>query len=163
MYRSVFNNLIGSICSPHLRSVSINLKSLVGEVEHFPWSTMNDLAKVSPCMLQRVEIGLKLLVGVSPTLNITFPLPSGRYEGYFHQVCSALPELDKRVIISITVRHSSHLFAISTSSCSGLSMQDIFDAAVRNRTIGIPLMNDSDDDDDTTDGYMYNDGDIWGW
>ena len=110
MYKSVITNLIGSICSPRLRSVSINLRSMVGEVEHFPWGTVNDLTKVSPYMLKRVEIGLQLLVGMPPTLGITFPLSPSKYEGYFRQVCSALPKLDKRVIISLTVRHSSHLF-----------------------------------------------------
>ena len=117
--------------------------SLVEEVEQFPWGTVNGLAKVSPYMLQRVEIGLELLVGVPPTVGTTFLLPPRKYEGYFRQVCSALPELDNRVVISTTVRHSSHLFAIFTSSRSTLSMQDIFDAAVcdanGNRMIGIQL------------------------
>ena len=84
---------------------------MVGEVEHFPWGTVNDLTKVSPYMLQRVEIGLRLLVGMPPTLGTTFPLSPIKYKGYFRQVYLALPELDKRVIIGITVRHSSHLFA----------------------------------------------------
>ena len=114
--------------------------SLVGEVEHFPWGTVNDLTKVSPYMLQRVEIGLQLLVGVPLTVGTTFLLSSSKYEGYFRQVRLALPELDNRVIIGITVRHSSHLFANFTSSYSTLSMQDIFDAVVcdanGNRMIG---------------------------
>ena len=129
MYKSVINNLIGSICSPHLRSVSVNLKCLMGEVKHFPWGTVNDLKTVSPYMLQRVEVGLRL-VEIYYALGLERPLSHSEYEGYFRQICLALPELDKRVVIGITVRHSSHLFAIFTSSRSTLSMRDILDAAV---------------------------------
>ena len=77
---------------------------MVEEVEHFPWGTVNDLVKVSPYMLQRVEVGLRL-VGTHPILGITLPLSPSEYEGYFRQVCSALPELGKRVITRIAVRH----------------------------------------------------------
>ena len=120
MYKYLINNLIGSICSPHFRRVSVNLKSLVGEVEHFPWGSVNDLTKVSPYMLKRVEITLQLLVETHPGLEIASPLSPSEYEGYFRQVCLALPELDKSVVISITVRRSSHLSAIFTSSHSTL-------------------------------------------
>ena len=108
MYKSLINNLIGSICSPHLQRVSVNLETIVEEVEHFPWGTLNDLAKVSPYMLQRVEVGLRL-VEVHPVLGITLPLSPSEYEGYFRQVCSALPGLDKRVITRIAVRHPESL------------------------------------------------------
>ena len=109
MYKSVIKNLIGSICSPHLRSVSVNLETMVWEMEHFPWGTVNDLAKVSPYMLQRVEVGLRLLVETYPVLGLDIPLSPSEYEGYFRQICLALPELDKRVIPSISVRHPESL------------------------------------------------------
>ena len=114
MYRSVITNLIGSICSPHLRRVSVNLECMVGEVEHFPWSTVNGLMKVSPHMLQRVEIALELQVETDSDWCISLPLSPAKYEGYFHQVRSALPELDEKVITSIAVRHSFYLFATLT-------------------------------------------------
>jgi len=83
---------------------------MVGEVEHFPWGIVNNLTKVSPYMLQRVEIALQLLIEPYPDWDIS-PLAPGEYEGYFRQVRSALPELDKKVITSIAVRHSFRLFA----------------------------------------------------
>jgi len=84
------------------------LGSMVGEVEHFPWEVVNNLMKASPHMLQSVEVALRLLVE-SDRYWINNPLPSGEYEGYFHQVRSALPGLDKELIMSIAsqvVRHS---------------------------------------------------------
>ena len=125
MCKSVINNLIGSICSPRLQSVSVNFKSLVGEVEHFPWGSVNDLTKVSPYMLKRVEIALQLLVVAHSIFDIASPLSPSEYEGYFRQVCSALPELDKRMIISITVRHPYRLLLFSyphvqLSECGGM-------------------------------------------
>jgi hypothetical protein len=104
MYRSVISNLIGSICSPHLRSVSINLRNVVGEVEHFPWGVVNSLTKVSPYMLQRVEI----LLYLRTLLYISFPLHPREYESSFHQVRSALPDLDQKVITIIAKRHPSY-------------------------------------------------------
>ena len=88
---------------------------MVGEVEHFPWSTVNGLMKVSPHMLQRVEIALELRVETDPDWCISSPLSPGKYEDYFHQVRSALPELDQKVITSIAVRHSFRPFATLTS------------------------------------------------
>ena len=109
MYRSVITNLIGSICSPHLRSVSLVLGSEVEEVEHFPWEVVNNLMKASPHMLQSVEVALRLLRETDPDWGTTTPLSPGEYEGYFHQVRSALPGLDKKLIMRIAsqaVRHS---------------------------------------------------------
>ena len=110
-YRSVISNLIGSICSPHLQSVNVKLVSLIGDVEHFPWGVVNSLNKVSPYVLQRVEIGLQLRVETDTDRGITSLLSPSEYESYFRQVRSALPELDTKVIMSIAVRHSSQLFA----------------------------------------------------
>jgi hypothetical protein len=108
MYRSIIITLIGSICSPRLRSVSVNLSSIVGEVEHFPWGIVNSLTKVSPYMLQRVEVTLKLWI--KTMWGFSSPLALGEYERYFRQVRSALPELDGKVITSIAEGHSPHLF-----------------------------------------------------
>ncbi len=70
-------------------------------------------------MLQKVEIALKLRI---ETMNwywcITSELSRSEYESYFRQVRSALPELDKILIMSIAVRHPSQLFANLTSLCS---------------------------------------------
>ena len=85
------------------------LRSIVGEVEHFPWDIVNNLTKVSPRMLQRVEVALLLLEGTGSAWGTTSLLSCSEYEGYFHQVRSALPELDKKAIMSIAsqaVRHS---------------------------------------------------------
>jgi hypothetical protein len=101
MYRSVITNLILSICSPHLRSVNLVLIAEVREVEHFPWGVVNNLTKVSPHMLQKVEIALWLLVETDPHWGITSPLSPDEYEAHFHQIRSALPELDKKVIMSV--------------------------------------------------------------
>ena len=106
MHRSVITNLIGSICSPHLRSVSLVLGSEVEEVEHFPWEVVNNLVKALPHMLQRVEVALRLQ---QEEYGNWIPTPPGEYEGYFHQVRSALPGLDKKLIMRIAsqaVRHS---------------------------------------------------------
>jgi hypothetical protein len=143
MYISIIANLIGSSCSPHLRSVSINLRSVVGEVEHFPWGAMNSLTKVSPCMLQRVEIALQLWIETNLDWSFFEPLAPGEYERYFRQARSALPDLDQKVMIRIVVRHPSHLFANLTSLSSTRSIQDIFDAVSmwhkRDRMIGTLL------------------------
>jgi hypothetical protein len=90
--------------------------SLVEELEHFPWGVVNNLIKVSPHMLQRVELALRMLVWTDRAWNMTSPLSCADYEGYFHQVRSALPELDKILttrIASKAVRHQ--LFGILTS------------------------------------------------
>jgi hypothetical protein len=116
MYKSVITNLIGSIWSPYLRSVTIKLDSAVGEVERFPWEVVNNLAKVSPHMLQVVEIAFRL-ANTDPEWWTTSPLVPNDYEGYFRQVRSALPGFDKKVVMSIiassAVRHSSQLFGDS--------------------------------------------------
>jgi len=85
------------------------LVSVVEEVEHFPWGVMNNLTKVSPHMLQQVEVALRLLVKTDSDWDITSTLSPSEYEGYFRQVRSALPELDrnKKVTMSIAVRYSS--------------------------------------------------------
>ena len=127
MYRPVISNLIGSICSPRLQSVSVKLVSLVGEVEHFPWGVVNNLTKVSPYTLQKVEIALLLRVEPYAGWGISSLLSPSEYESYFCQVRLALPELDKKLIMSIAVRHPSQLFAHLTSLCSKPSKQDIFD------------------------------------
>jgi hypothetical protein len=101
MYRSTITNLIGSICSPHLRSVSVNLRSVVGEVEHFPWDVVNSLTKVSPYMLHRVEIALQLWMETNNDWRVFIPLAPGAYKSYFCQVRSALPNLDKKLFTSI--------------------------------------------------------------
>ncbi len=112
MYRSVISNLIGSICSPHLQSVSVRLVCLSGEVEHFPWGVVNSLTKVSPYALQRVEIALKLLlVETYPASNNASLLSPSEYDGYFRQVRSALPELDEKVIMNLVVRQIDPVLA----------------------------------------------------
>jgi hypothetical protein len=110
---------------------------MVGEVEYFPWSVVNSLVKVSPYMLQRVEIALQLRIEVYPNWDVSFPLAGpplapSEYDSYFCQVRSALPELDQNVITRVAVRCSSHLFANLISLCSTCSMQDISDAWVCN-------------------------------
>jgi len=85
------------------------LGSEVREVEHFPWEIVNNLTKASPHMLQSVEIALRLLRETDPDWGITAPLSPGEYEGYFHQVRSALPGLKEKLVMSIAsqaVRHS---------------------------------------------------------
>ena len=93
--------------------MSLKLRSVAGEVEHLPWDVVNNLMRVSPYMLQRVGIALQLWIETGLNWGTTYPLAPGKYEGYFRQVRSALPELDKKVItsISIAVRHSSRLVA----------------------------------------------------
>ena len=91
--------------------MNVKLVSLIGDVEHFPWGVVNSLNKVSPYVLQRVEIGLQLRVETDADRGITSLLSPSEYESYFRQVRSALPELDTKVIMSIAVRHSSQLFA----------------------------------------------------
>jgi len=127
MYKAVITNLIGSICSPHLRSVDLNLDTVVGELEFFPWGVVNNLTKASPHMLQRVDVTLRLSMERHPDWGIT--VSSDEYEVYFCQVRSALPELDKKVIMSVT------------------SQRDIFDAVSS-------CDNDYDDYDDYDD-YAY--------
>ncbi len=111
MYKSVISNLIGSICSPNLQSVSVKLFCLSGEVEHFPWGVVDSLTKASTHMLQKVEIALLLQVETDSDWGTSSQLSPTEYESYFRQVRSALPELDDKVIMSIAVRHSSRLFA----------------------------------------------------
>lgn len=130
MHKSVITNLIESIRSPHLRRVGVYLKTMLKEVEHFPWGAVNNLTRVSPYMLKRVEVGLQLLVESRFTWGLPTPLAPPKYERYIHQVYSALPNIDKKVITRILVRHSPHLFANLTSRCSTFSMQDIYDAVV---------------------------------
>ena len=130
MYRSVFSSLIGTICSPHLQSVSVKLVCLSGEVEHFPWGVVNSLTKVSPHMLQKVEIALQLQVETDSDWDITSQLSTGEYESYFCEVRSALPDLDQKLIMSIAVRYLSQIFVNLTSLCSTRSKQDISDALV---------------------------------
>ena len=128
MVRFVITNLIGSICSPQLRSVNLTVVSVVEEVEHFPWEVVNNLTKTSPHMLQRVDVALRLLVDTDINLGIKSQLSPDEYEAYFRQVRSALPELDKKMILSVAsqaVRSFSQCFA-------GLIFvdQDSFDARV---------------------------------
>ena len=101
MVRSVITNLIGSICSPHLQSVNLTIVSMVEEMEHFPWEVVNNLTKTSPHMLQRVDVALRLLVDTDIDWGITSRLSPNEYEAYFRQVRSALPELDKKMILSV--------------------------------------------------------------
>ena len=131
MYRSAISSLIGSICSPHLQSVSVQLVCLSGEVEHFPWDVVNGLTKAPHHMLQKVEIALQLRVKTNHPWGLTNPLPSREYESYFRQIRSALRELDKKLIMSIAVRHPSQSFANLTSLCSTRSKPDISDSLVR--------------------------------
>ena len=77
------------------------LVSVVEEVEHFPWGVVNNLTKTSPHMLQRVDIALRLLIHKDLARSITSQLSPDEYEAYFGQVRSALPELDKKVIMSV--------------------------------------------------------------
>ena len=77
------------------------------EVEHFPWGVVNNLTKASPHMLQRVGVALWLS-------NLHWGIPSDDHEAYFRQIRSALPNLDKLVIMSVSsqaVRSSSQVFA----------------------------------------------------
>jgi hypothetical protein len=116
MYRSVITTLLGSICSRHLRSVTIIFVGLVEELEHFPWGVVNNLIKLSPHILQSVDLALRMLERTDGGWGRTSPLSCDEYEVYFHQVRSALPELDKRVttrIASKAVRHQP--FGILTS------------------------------------------------
>ena len=70
-------------------------------------------------------------VETEPDWGTFSPLSPSEYEDYFHQFRSTLPELDKKVITSIAVRRSSHLFATLTSLCPTRSTQDKhFDAWV---------------------------------
>ena len=85
--------------------------TVVGEVEHFPWGVVNSLTKVSPHMLQKVEIELQLRRWTFGMWRITSRLSPSEYGSYFRQVRSALPDLDNKVTMSIAVRHSSQLFA----------------------------------------------------
>ena len=111
----------------------MKLICLSGEVEHFPWGVVNSLTKASPHRLQKVEIALQLRVETNDYWGITSPLSllsPGEYESYFRQVRLALPDLDKKLIMSIAVRHPSQLFANLTSLCLTRSKQDISDALV---------------------------------
>ena len=135
IYKSVISNLIGSIRSPHLRSVSVILVTVVEEVEHFPWGVMNNLTKASPQMLQKVGIALQLDIETFEDWDITSrrPLSEYEYESYFRQVRSALPELGKKVITGITVRHSFQVLLIS-HAYDRLAHCRIFRMRTRTRT-----------------------------
>ena len=85
--------------------------TMLGDLEYFPWSVVDSLNRVSPHVLQKVKIALQLLVETYPASGVGYSLSTREYEGYFRQVRSALPELGKKVIMSIAVRHSSRLFA----------------------------------------------------
>jgi hypothetical protein len=90
------------------------LVSAVTEVEHFPWGVVNNLAKVSPHMLQSVDVALWLSRGTEPFWATGRPISSDKYEAYFRQVRSALPELDIKVVMSVVLKEvcsSSQLFA----------------------------------------------------
>ena len=91
--------------------------TVVGEVEHFPWGVVNSLTKASPQMLQKVEIALQLHIETLEDWSITsqLSLSEYEYESHFRQVRSALPELGRKVIMGIAVRHSFRLFADLTS------------------------------------------------
>ena len=93
----------------------MKLVCLIGEVEHFPWGVVNNLTKVSPHMLQKVEIALLLREETNAYWGFTSQLSPSKYKGYFRRVRSALGELDKKLIMSIAVRHPSQLFANLTS------------------------------------------------
>ena len=101
------------------------LDAAVREMEHFPWGVVNNLTKVSPHMLQRVDISLRLLVEADSVWSITSSPSPDEYEAYFHQVRSALPELDRKVIMNVIsqeVCSSSQLFAglILMINCSSI-------------------------------------------
>jgi hypothetical protein len=114
--------------------VSLNIRSLAGEVEDFPWEIVNGLVKGSPYVLRIVQIHLLLRVETHPQWGITSFLDLDSYESYFRQVRSALPDLDKILITCIAVRQSSHLFANLTSLCSTRSMKDFTDEVVCDTT-----------------------------
>ena len=84
--------------------------TVVGEVGHFPWGVVNSLTKVSPHMLQKVEIEVQLRGRRFGNRGITSRISAIEYESYCRQIRSALPELDEKVDMSITVCHSSRLF-----------------------------------------------------
>jgi len=127
-YRSIIANMFESISSPRLWTVSLNFRSVAGEVEHFPWNVVNGLAKGSPYVLRRVEIALLLLVW-NPQWGMSL-LDIDGYGSYLRQVHSALPDLHKILTIGVAVRHSSYLLANLTSLCSARSMKDFHDAEV---------------------------------
>jgi hypothetical protein len=90
------------------------LFSAVGEVEHFPWGVVNNLTKASPHTLERVDVALRLSEETSTHWGISHMLSSDQYEAHFRQVRSALPELDKKVTMSLITQPvcpSSQLFA----------------------------------------------------
>ena len=109
MYRSSLGPF-----APFTFAVDLMLLSTVGEVEHFPWGVVNNLMKVSPHMLQRVDIALELSGHIPGDWNIRLLLFFDEYEAYFRQVRSALPDIDKKVKLSVVSRDvcsSSWLFA----------------------------------------------------
>ena len=106
------------------------LVSMVEEVEHFPWEVVNNLTKTSPHMLQRVDVSLRLL-GDAEMAGIHWGhryLSPDEYAPYFRQVRSALPELDKKMILSV----ASHAVRSVSQCFAGLIFmdQDSFDARV---------------------------------
>jgi hypothetical protein len=98
---------------------SLNLSCATKQVEQFPWDVVNGLAKGLPYVLRRVEANLLLQVEMRvPRCGTMYsPLDPDEYESYFRRVRSALPDLDKILITSVVVCHSSHLFANLTSLC----------------------------------------------
>ena len=130
MNRSTITNLIGSICSPHLRSVDLMLESAVKEMEYFPWGVVNDLTKASPHMLQRVYVALRLLGETHPYWGIAPPLSSDEHEAYFCQVRSALPDLDKKMIMNVVSQEVYSSSALYWSRPHNHLFQYISDAVV---------------------------------
>ena len=104
------------------------LASMVEEVEHFPWEVVNNLTKTAPHMLQRVDVALRLLAQRDFDWGITSQLFPDEYEAYFRQVRSALPELDMKMILSV----SSQAVCSFPQFFVGLIFmdQDSFDARV---------------------------------
>jgi hypothetical protein len=127
MYRSIFANLFESICSPHLWMVGLDLESVVGEVEDFPWDVVNGLAKGSPYVLRRVEVDLLLRVVVHLEWGLSIPLDPDEYESYFYQVRSALPDLDKILITRIGVRQSSNLYPYIFNSLKRIDLMSWYE------------------------------------
>jgi hypothetical protein len=90
-------------------------------VEHFPWEDVNNLTKVSPHMLQKVDVALHLKGEEHSFFGI---VSSHEYGAYFGQIRSALPELDKKLTMSVMspyVCSSSRRFAgliLMINSCS---------------------------------------------
>src|SRR5258706_5097760 len=94
----------------------------------FPLGCREQPHESIPTHVAEGGIALLLRVETNSDWGITSQLSPSDYESYFRQVRSALPELDKKLIIGIAVRHPSQLFA--NLLCSTRSEQDISDALV---------------------------------